>query len=119
MSALDGPGQSPEAGPLAREMAASVRDMVESYLNASGMSRGEAAAKAREPAHPDSLAITLSKPPDEVSWFELENLLERDPERALRRWEEIKQAAREEAGSGHRGAKAVERWGGSPLQLAQ
>jgi hypothetical protein len=53
-----------------------------------------------------------------VSWSDLHNLFGREPERALARWEEVKQAAREEVRSGHRGAKVVEVYGSTPWKRA-
>jgi hypothetical protein len=113
MGAPTEPVPNAEAGPLAREMAQGLWDMVDSYVNC-GLSREEASAKVREPAHPDYLEIVLSRPPDEVSWFELENLLQSDPERAMQRWEEIKQAALEELRSGHRASQPIEEYASTP-----
>jgi hypothetical protein len=119
MSALTEAVENPEARPLAREMAAAVRGLVESYMNSYGLSREESVARVREPGHPDYLAMVMSRPPDEVSWYELETLLESDPERALQRWEEIKRAAQEELRSGHRASKVVEAYNATPWKRAQ
>jgi hypothetical protein len=107
-----------EAGPLAREMAAGLRERVESYLNAYDISPQEAAALVLEPKPPEEAQRALRVAPEHVSWEDLAILLRHDQERALARWEEIKQAARDEVSSGHRGAKLVQRWGGSPWQRA-
>jgi len=61
----------------------------------------------------------LECPPPEVSWPDLESLLERDPQKYLQRWEEIKQAAREELLSGHRACQPVEMHGSTPWQRAR
>jgi hypothetical protein len=100
-------------------MAQAVLGLVESYKEVYGLSRQEAVAKVNEPAWPEDDDKVLRGPPDEVSWAGLHNLIGRDPDRALARWEEVKQAARDEVRSGHRGAKVVERSGGTPWQMAQ
>ena len=48
--------------------------------------------------------LLLKAPPNELAWHDLRVLSDRDPDLALRRWEEVKQAARDERRSGHRGA---------------
>jgi hypothetical protein len=117
----DGVGRQgpPEAVPLAREMARAVRELVESYMDVYGLSRQEAVARVEGPAGPEEDDKALRRPPDEVSWADLHNLSRRDAGRAVARWEEVKQAARDEVRSGHRGAKVVERGGGSLWQTAQ
>jgi hypothetical protein len=119
MSADVEPQRPSEAVPLARELANAVRERVQSYKDVYGVSHPEAVALAGQPAPAGSDDQLLRGPPDQVCWADLENLLGRDPERALARWEEIKQAARDEARSGHRAAKRVQRWGGSPWQRAE
>ena len=47
-----------------------------------------------------------------MSWCALEAVAREAPEQALRRWEEAKQAAREEVRNGHRAARALEGYGG-------
>jgi hypothetical protein len=101
-----------EAFPLAREMARAVRELVEFYKEEYGLSRQEAVAKVNEPAGPGEDDTALRGPPDEVAWADLHKLFGRDAGRAVARWEEVKQAARDEVRSGHRGAKVVERGGG-------
>jgi hypothetical protein len=96
-----------EARELAAEVAESFRNMVGHYLKHYGMSADEARAKASE--YPDHLYDhALACPPSQLSWFELEAVAARDPDRAAARWEEVKQAARGEIASGHRAARALE-----------
>jgi hypothetical protein len=54
-----------------------------------------------------------------VSWEGLEEIYRSDPDLALRRWEEVKQAARQERQSGHRAARALEAPGHSCWGRAQ
>jgi hypothetical protein len=48
-----------------------------------------------------------------VTWLLLHALAEQNPEKALRRWEEVKQAARDEVRNGHRAARTLEALDGS------
>ena len=97
-----------EARVLARKAAAAYRDMVEEYKKEYQLAHQEAVARVEEPDPPNHLESVLHGPPDEVSFFDLERLGERDPERMLTRWDEVKQAALEELQSGDRAAAAVE-----------
>jgi hypothetical protein len=119
MSADVEPQRPLEAVSLAREMANAVREQVDSYKEVYGVSHPEAVARAGKPPGAGGDDQLLRGPPDPVCWADLENLFGRDPERANARWEEVKQAARDETRSGHRGAKRVQRWGGSPWQRAE
>jgi len=110
--------RNPEAGPLAREMAAALREMVESYKGEYGLSTPEAAAQVRE-HWPEREEHALQCPPPEVSWSDLESLLERDPQKCQQRWEEIKQAACEELQTGHRACQPVEVYGSTPWKRAR
>jgi hypothetical protein len=65
------------------------------------------------------LERALHGPPDQVTWWALEAVARDAPEQALGRWEEVKQAAREELRSGHRAARALEGYGGSCWGRAQ
>src|SRR5262245_65355679 len=84
----------PEAGPPAREMAAALREAVQSYEAEEGLTTAEAAARVREDLA-EREADALSCPPDQVTWAALEGLLERDPQAFHRRWGEVQGAARE------------------------
>jgi hypothetical protein len=96
-----------DAGELAAELAKSFRDLVETFREYYKLSRPEAVARATE-HDPGQLDRILNGPPDEVSWFDLEALAQKDPEEAQRAWERIKQAARSELRSGHRAARMLE-----------
>jgi hypothetical protein len=96
-----------EARELAAEVAKSFREMVGHYRQHYKLSDEEARAKASE--CPDPLYDhALGCPADQVSWFALDALAQRDPDRAAARWEEVKRAARGEVASGHRAARSLE-----------
>ncbi len=57
-------------------------------------------------------------PANEISWWDLQHVAEQDPEQALRAWEGIKAAARDELDSGQRAA-AVFEYGEQPWERAQ
>jgi hypothetical protein len=98
---------APEAGDLAGEMAAAFAATVRQYQEWYALTPEEARAKARE-SRPEHLERVLTGPPDQVTWSDLEAVAEEDPAQALRRWEEVKRAAREEIRNGHRAARAIE-----------
>jgi hypothetical protein len=114
---LPGLPAADEGGALAGEMAAAFGRMVQHYREWYALAPEEARAKARE-SPPEYLDRVLTGPPDQVSWFDLETIAEQDPAQALRRWEEVKQAAREEVRNGHRAARAIEDGGGGPWERA-
>ena len=112
-----------EAGPLAVELAKAYRQQVQWYRDQMRMDDVEADTRARGTDYsPQEVTEDLQRiqdqPPDQVSWFDLERLVERDPDAMVAVWQDIKQQAREELRSGHRAAKAVA-WGGSPWQRAR
>jgi hypothetical protein len=92
--------------------------MVQSYAEEEGLSTPDAAALVREDQLGDEQRA-LRGPPDEVSWADLEGLLQRDPQTFQQRWEEIKGAAREELLSGHRACQPVEVHGATPWKRAR
>jgi hypothetical protein len=95
-----------EAREFAAEVAQSFGNMVGHYRQHYGMSDAEARAKASEcPEHLHDHALAC--PPAQLSWFALDALARRDPDRAAARWEEVKQAARGEVASGHRAARPL------------
>src|SRR5262249_6531162 len=91
--------------------------LVESYKN-DGLSEQDARARAAasSPVYDD---LALHGPPDQVTWLMLERLTRRDPALALERWEEVKQAAREELRSGASAGRAVVESGQSCWQRAR
>jgi len=108
-----------EARMVAREMATAYRSSVEYHKKTLNVPAHEAVAKAEEPCSLDREWRILDCPAEEVSWADLEELARKRPERALLRWEEVKQAAREELQCGHRAAQAVEGYGSSVWQRAE
>src|SRR6516225_1431282 len=101
MNTVAEPLTTAEAGPLAREMAAGLRELVKSYKDEYGLSTPEAVARIREGLLDEEQDV-LKCPPSAVMWYHLDALFERDPQMFLQRWEEIKRAAREELSTGHR-----------------
>jgi hypothetical protein len=96
-----------DSGVLAGELAAAFGTIAKNYRDVLGLSPEEARARASK-SNSAFEELVLRGPPDQVQWFGLATLAERDPELALRRWEEVKEAAREELETGHRAARAVE-----------
>jgi hypothetical protein len=111
--------QVPDARPLAREMAAALQEMLESYQTSCGLSPQEAVAKVNEPPSPEYVELLLRTPPDQLSWCHMDALAKRDPALVVRCWERLKQAARAELRSGHRAAKAVEEYASTPWKRAE
>jgi hypothetical protein len=56
----------------------------------------------------------VTVPPEHLGWHELGEIARRDPEMALARWRQVKEAARDEVASGHLAAAAAEVPGRSP-----
>jgi hypothetical protein len=79
----------------------------------------EARARARGPLPPHLRERLLKAPPEQLSWYELNQLAREDPDGAARRWEAIKQAARDELRTGHGAAKAVEAPSPNPRERAR
>jgi hypothetical protein len=111
--------QSLEANPLARELASAFHSLVEYEKEQYRRTAPEALAKAQEPCHPNYEDRVLRGPPEEVSWLDLELLAEKNPALMTQRWEEIKEAAREDLQSGHRAARTVEGYYANPWKRAQ
>jgi hypothetical protein len=96
---------------LAREAAEAFGEMAALYRRHFGLSPDEARAKASQTDEGFS-DRALSRPPEETSWHDLGELARRDPELALQRWLQVKEAACDEVASGHLAARAVEEHGG-------
>jgi hypothetical protein len=96
-----------EAGVLAREVATAFGELVESFRVSFNLSHQDAVARADEPV-PGVAERVLHCPPDQVSWIDLRDLSKIDPALALRRWEEMREAARAELRGGHRAATAID-----------
>ena len=100
-----------ELNDLARELAAAFGSMVNSYREHYKLSPEEAAKRAAQTSSEDIDHI-LNAPPNEVSWRDLDALAWKNEGLALGRWQQIKEAARNEIRSGNRAARAVEDSGG-------
>lgn len=118
MNATVEPVNRAEAGPLAREMAEDLLQLVRSYKREYDLSMQEAAARVEDMLQEEE-QDALRRPPSSVMWHQLDALLDRDPQKFLERWEEIKRLAREELSTGHRGCQAVEVYGSTPWNRAQ
>jgi hypothetical protein len=113
------PAGNPEVGMLARELVAAYRQGVARHKHELGLSTAEAMAKAEEPCPLGQALNIVARPPEAVTWSDLEELGRYSPQRALDLWEEIKQAAREELRSGRRAAAALEGSRCLPWQRAE
>jgi hypothetical protein len=96
-----------DADALATELAAAFRQRIEQYREWYKLSEREATDRATGESSARKQRV-LNCPPAELSWQDLESLAQIDPDRAQQRWEEVKQAAREELRSGHRAARFIE-----------
>jgi len=123
MSRADVPAERIEAEPLAAELAQAYGRMVTFYRDQLDMSGPDADARARgaddSPAETaGDLARIRARPPDQVSWFDLNRIVDRDPEAFAALWRDLKAAARDELSSGHRTAQALD-WDGRPWDRAR
>ena len=119
----DVPAEPREAEPLAAELAGAYGRMVMFYRDQLKLSGPEADARARGADDPpDEAAADLARirdrPPDQVSWFDLNRVADRDPEALAEVWRALKAAARDELHSGHRTARALD-WDGGPWERAR
>jgi len=101
------PPAADETGVLAREMAGAFGQLVASYREHFRLTPEEARRQATATTQ-EQVRRILDGPPDQVSWSDLDLLAARDPPQALRHWEAIKAAARQELRTGHRAARALE-----------
>ena len=112
-----------ETAVLARELAHAYRRMATFYQDQLKLSGPEADARARgldytaHEAAEDRQRI-LERPPDQVTWYDLNRLIERNPEDMIAAWSTIKAQAREELASGYRTAHALD-WNSRPWQQAR
>jgi len=97
-----------EAGPVAIEMAAAHRRMVDYFRNKCEMSMQEALAVADHPVDAACAHQIRTCEPDQLTWFDMHALAESDPSLAQQMWEDLKRSADDELRSGHRAAKAME-----------
>lgn len=97
-----------EISSLACDLARGYADFVETYRKAWGISSAEADAQLRQSPPADIPDHAAMERPDQVSWWRLSSLVERDPESGYRLWQRVKDAARKELASGHRAARTIE-----------
>ena len=112
-----------EIGSLARDLATAYKQMARFYHDQLQLAGPEADARARgldytDQEATDDRARILERPADQVSWFDLTRLAERNPDDIAAAWSRIKAEARLELASGHRSTHSLE-WRGGPWQRAQ
>jgi hypothetical protein len=107
-----------EARELAREAAAAFAEAVRTYREHFRLPAEEAVRRVAE-SDPAARERILNGPPDQVSWYDLDKLARADPDAAMRRWEEVKEAARGELRSGQRAGRTLEAGLGSCWGRAQ
>jgi len=123
MTLADVAADRAEAEPLAAELAGAYGRMVMFYRDQLEMSGPQADARARgaddTPAEAAAdLARIRDRPPDQVSWFDLNRIADRDAEAIAELWRALKASARDELQSGHRAARALA-WDGRPWDRAR
>ena len=95
-----------ESVPLACEMAHAVGEMVAALEKHLNLTRDQALARIRED-DPRMIERIRTAPPSQVTFVDLYMLGRHSPELSVQRWEEVKQAARNELRTGHRAANIV------------
>jgi len=112
-----------EAGSLASELTHAYMQMSGFYRDQMHLSAGEADRAARgldltpEQAL-ENLVRIRERAPEQVTWGDLQRLVNYDPDEMVAAWAQLKSEAREELASGHRTARALE-WNGRPLDRAR
>ncbi len=112
-----------ETDSLAQELARAYRRMAAFYHDQLKLSGPEADTRARGTDYSEQEAAAdrqriFERPADQVSWFDLARLAERNPDDAGAAWIRVRTEAHRELASGHRTAQALE-WGGRPWQRAR
>ncbi|MEJ7839461.1 MAG: hypothetical protein WKF81_11635 [Thermomicrobiales bacterium] len=112
-----------EHGSLSRELAAAYHTMIGFYRDQLHLTDHDAEVRTRgldlTPTEADEQRERIwDQPADQTSWFDLQRLIERDPEAMVAVWAAIKAAAADELASGFRTAQALE-WRGRPWQRAR
>lgn len=97
-----------EISSLACDLARGYAGFVETYRTAWGISHAEADMQIRQSTTADIPDRIAMEPPDQVSWWRLSSLVERDPEAGYHLWQQVKLEAQKELASGHRAARAIE-----------
>ena len=112
-----------ETSSLARELSRAYSQMAAFYRDQLQLIGPDADTRARGLDHTEQEAADdrtriRERPADQVSWFDLNRLIERNPEEMVASWSHIKVEARRELASGHRTAQALD-WNGRPWQRAR
>jgi hypothetical protein len=107
-----------EAREVAREAAAAFGELVRVYRDDCQLAAPDAVSRATERGQA-ALDRARACPPDQVGWGDLDALARDDPDAALERWGEVKEAARAELRSGHRAARTLDGLSGSCWGRAQ
>jgi len=103
------PPTEDDASAVAGELDIRFRDAVRLHQRVYKLPLAEAIARALEPLPPHALKGLASTPLDEITWSDLDALaLGGDDEAYRRLWEKVKEAAREDVGTGHAAARAIE-----------
>lgn len=116
-------GDIDEAGSLAVELAHAYQQMAAFYHHQLELTVPDADRRARgRDMTPDEAAEDteriVTRPPDQISWFDINRLADRNPHEAVALWTRLKAQARDELASGHRTADALE-WQGRPFGRAR
>jgi len=96
-----------EARELAREAAAAFGELFRSYRDDWKLTAQDALNRAQSD-NPAALDHARNCSPDQFQWYDLNALGKQDPDAALARWEEVKEAARGEMRTGQRAARSLE-----------
>jgi hypothetical protein len=102
------PTPESEARSLAYELAKARNELIQHYRRQCKLGPREAVARVDEADCRATAEAVLSSPLRDTTWAGLEYIAAVDPELAVRRWEEVKEAAREELAGGHRAAACLE-----------
>lgn len=106
-----------EMNELARELATVFGEKLKAYREHATVTAEEAAKRIAQDAV-ENINRILNEPPEAVNWLELDALAQKDEGLALERWQQIKEAARNEIRSGFRASRSVEDAGG-PFERAR
>lgn len=117
-SSVVGDLSAAEASSVARAMAAAYHRMVTYYSEELKLTPAEAHARATDAGDEQYQQFLCTKPPDQISWWELNLLAAKNPDAAHGVWERLKAEAAEELTSGHRAAQTLA-FDSSPWDRAQ
>ncbi len=108
-----------EARAVGRELAQARHDMTHYLQEEYQLDEDQARAKTLELARAETTIQLMERPPKSLSWFDLDQLAEQDPQLALEAWDRIKAEVREEYQNGRRAARALEAFDTSPHEMAE